>query len=42
MIYKVILASSLINGAEVASPGNNDLTKSVWSEQAKKNACGSI
>lgn len=37
IIYKGILESSLINGPEVASPGNNELTKFVWREQAKKN-----
>jgi hypothetical protein len=40
IIYKGILANSLIdiNGTDVAPLGNNDLTKFLWAEQAKKNA----
>jgi hypothetical protein len=38
IIYKGILASSLINGAETAAGANNDLTQSIWDAQAKKNA----
>lgn len=37
-IYKGILEASLIAGAEIASTDNNDLTKSIWDNQAKKNA----
>jgi hypothetical protein len=40
IIYKGILANSLIdtNGTDVAALTNNDLTKFLWAEQAKKNA----
>jgi len=38
IIYKGILASSLINGTETAPATNNDLTKAIWDDQAKKNA----
>jgi hypothetical protein len=38
IIYKGILSSSLISGTDVAAPGNNDLAKFVWTEQAKKNS----
>jgi hypothetical protein len=39
IIYKGILEDSLIatNGTDVAALGNNDLTKFLWAEQAKKN-----
>jgi hypothetical protein len=38
IVYKGILASSLINGTEVAAPANNQLAKFIWDEQVKKNA----
>src|ERR1041385_5463155 len=40
IIYTGVLANTLIdpNGIDVAPPGNNDLTKFVWDEQAKRNA----
>ena len=38
IIYKQILASSLINGTDIAASSNNDLTKAIWETQAKKNA----
>ena len=38
IIYKGILASSLVNGAAVAAAATNDLTKSIWKSQTLKNA----
>ena len=37
IIYKGVLKSSLINGTEVASEGTNDLTRSIWQAQNKRN-----
>lgn len=38
IIYKGILTDSLINGTEIAAAATNDLTKSIWKSQMKKNA----
>ncbi|MDX6530201.1 MAG: hypothetical protein QOH41_2491 [Blastocatellia bacterium] len=38
IIYKGILESSLISGTETAAAAKNDLTKSIWDDQMKKNA----
>lgn len=38
IIYKGILASSLLNDTETAAAANNDLTKAIWDVQADKNA----
>lgn len=37
ILYKGILASSLVNGTETAAAANNDLTGVIWDTQAKKN-----
>lgn len=37
IIYKGVLKSSLINGAEIAAEGTNDLTESIWQAQNKRN-----
>lgn len=37
-IYRGVQKSSLVNGNDVAPSANNDLTKSIWESQQKKNA----
>src|SRR5687768_7432081 len=37
-IYRNILKSSLINGADIAAASTNDLTQSIWNSQAAYNA----
>lgn len=38
IVYKGIVASSLINGTETAAATSNDLTRVIWETQSKKNA----